>query len=128
MMSIRKNIIYICLCLLTLLHIDVKAAVCENETSTQGKEFWIAFIQNHDEELIIPHGLDLIISTNKATDIRIENNVLYDNKSEDGLYHWNISMEANFTNVITVPCQLFNPTEYGEGIDRTLHIKSTEQI
>lgn len=128
MMSIRRNIIYICLCLLTLLHIDVKAAVCENETSTQGKEFWIAFIQNHDEELIIPHGLDLIISTNKTTDIRIENNVLYDNKSEDGLYHWNITMEANSTNVITVPCQLFNPTEYGEAIDRTLHIKSTEPI
>lgn len=130
MMSISRNIIKnICLSLLTLLPIcNLNADVCKNETSTQGTEFWIAFLQNHDEELIIPHGLDLIIAADKTTDIRIENNVLLDEHSEDGLYHWNITMEANSTNVITVPCQLFNPAEYGTVIDRTLHIKSTEPI
>lgn len=128
-MSIRRNIINFFLCLLTLLPFcNINAVECTNETSTQGKEFWIAFLQNHDEELIIPHGLDLIISTEKETNIRIENNVLLDDHSEDGLYHWNITMEPNSTNVITVPCQLFNPTEYGTVIDRTLHIKSTEPI
>lgn len=129
MMSIRRITINICLCLLSLLQFsNINADVCNNETSTQGKEFWIAFLQNHDEELIIPHGLDLIISSEKATDIRIENNVLYDSRSEDGLYHWNITMEPNSTTVITVPCQLFNPLEYGTVIDRTLHIISTEPI
>ena len=128
-MSIRRITINICLCLLSLLQFsNINADVCNNETSTQGKEFWIAFLQNHDEELIIPHGLDLIISSEKATDIRIENNVLYDSRSEDGLYHWNITMEPNSTTVITVPCQLFNPLEYGTVIDRTLHIISTEPI
>ena len=103
MMSIRNILKKICLSLLTLLPIcNLNADVCKNETSTQGTEFWIAFLQNHDEELIIPHGLDLIISTDKTTDIRIENNVLLDSHSEDGLYHWNITMEANSTNVITV--------------------------
>lgn len=130
-MGMIKNIIKkICVGLLTFLPFsNAYADDCKSIiSSTQGTEFWVAFLQNHDEELKIPHGLDLLIATDKTTDIRIENNVLYDSRSEDKLYHWNITLEANTSNVITVPCQLFNPNEYGEVIDRTLHIMSSEPI
>ena len=73
----RNKIKKVCLCLLSFFLFEiVNADVCKNETTTQGKEFWIAFLQNNDQELIIPHGLDLIISTEKATDVIIQNDIL----------------------------------------------------
>ncbi len=139
MISISRNIIKnICLSLLTLLSIlDAEADVCKNETSTQGTEFWIAFLQNNDQELIIPHGLDLIISTEKATDVIIQNDILeldddiipiHDDNLQHYQHHWKFSMEENSTKVITVPCQLFSVLEYGECVYKTLNITSTEPI
>lgn len=139
MISISRNIIRnICLSLLTLLSIlDAEADVCKNETSTQGKEFWIAFLQNNDQELIIPHGLDVMFSTEKATTIIMQNDVLeidnnvspiHDNELQDYPHYWKFTMEENSTRVITVPCQLFSVLEYGENVYRTLHISSTEPI
>lgn len=112
----------ICILLLTLLiNIRIsKADGCANTTSTQGNEFWIAFLQNHDEELTIPHGLDLIISVEKATNVHIIN--------EATGYHWFEDFKANSVQSFTVPCQLFNTLEYGEPVDRALHITSTEPI
>lgn len=122
MKNIYKRIIKnICLVLFTLLNSQIaNADICSNETSTQAKEFWIAFMQNHDEELTIPHGLDLIISVDKATHVDIIDEV--------SNYHWFEDFEANTVQTFTVPCQLFNTIEYGQVVDRTLHITSTEPI
>ena len=139
MMGISRNITkYICISLLTLLSTwYANAEVCNNETSTQGKEFWIAFLQNNDQELIIPHGLDVMFSTEKATTIIMQNDVLeidnnvnpiHDNELQDYPHYWKFTMEENSTKVITVPCQLFSVLEYGENVYRTLHISSTEPI
>lgn len=140
MICISRNILikYICISLLTLLSTwNANADVCKNETSTQGKEFWIAFLQNNDQELIIPHGLDIMISANKATNVTIQNDVLeldesirptHDDNLQHYQHHWNFSMEDNTCKVITVPCQLFSVLEYGENVYRTLHITSTEPI
>lgn len=140
MKGICRNILtrYICIILLTILPIyNLNADVCKNETSTQGTEFWIAFLQNNDQELIIPHGLDVIFSTEKATDVIMQNDILeldeninpfHDDNLLNYQHHWKFSMEEKSTKVITVPCQLFSVLEYGENVYRTLHITSTEPI
>ncbi len=138
MIRIYRILKYICLSLLTLLPIsNLKAGVCKSETSTQGKEFWIAFLQNNDQELIIPHGLDVIISAEKATNVTIQNNFIdldkdvipnHDDNLLDYQHHWKFSMEENSTKVITVPCQLFSVLEYGKNVYQTLNITSTEPI
>lgn len=140
MKSINRNIStrYICIILLTILPIfNLNADVCKNETTTQGTEFWIAFLQNNDQELIIPHGLDVIFSTEKATEVIMHNDILeldeninpvHDDNLLNYQHHWKFSMEEKSTKVITVPCQLFSVLEYGENVYRTLHITSTEPI
>lgn len=104
---------------------NVNADVCKNETTTQGTDFWMAFLQNNNQELIIPHGLDLIISAEKETEIIIDNSLINDNTYQS---HWKFSMEANSSRVITVPCQLFDVVESGKIVNQSIHVTSSEPI
>lgn len=122
-MTIIKRI---CLSIITLLTFgNINADVCKNEITTQGKDFWIAFLQNNNQELIIPHGLDLIISAEKATNVIIDNSLVNDDTYQS---HWELSMDANSSKVITVPCQLFDVVESGVIANQSIHVTSSEPI
>lgn len=93
-----------------------------NQT-TQGKDFWVAFLQNcdlHNYGSKDFYQLGITISSSRACDVTIENDSL-------GFYK-TISMAANSTQLVDIPYDDFNTTLYGEALNKTLHITSTDSI
>ncbi len=93
-----------------------------NQT-TQGKDFWVAFLQNcdlHNYGSKDFYQLGITISSSRACDVTIENDAL-------GFFK-TISMAANSTQLVDIPYDDFNTTLYGEALNKTLHITSTDSI
>lgn len=87
---------------------------------TSGKEFWMAFIQNADKDMDYEYHLRLSLSASESTEVTVENEKIG--------YKKTISLGNNSVENLIVPFDLFNVSEYGEVVNKSLHITSEKPI
>lgn len=88
--------------------------------STSGTDFWMAFLQNADSDMNKEFYIRLTFSSQEATDVVVENEKIG--------YKQEFSLEANSIHCIKVPFEDFNVTEYGQVVNKSLHITSGKKI
>lgn len=91
--------------------------------SSQGTDFWVAFLQNCDvfnEPSLDFHTLEITVAAKNASTVHVDN--------DDLRFHMSFDMEANSTQIIEVPYDEFNLNVYGEVTNKTLHVTSTDTI
>ena len=87
---------------------------------TSGTDFWMAFTQNADTDLDKEYFLKVFLSAQEATEVTIENEKLG--------FKQTISVGANSLESVTIPFDDFNMSEYGEVVNKSLHITSEKEI
>lgn len=87
---------------------------------TSGTDFWMAFIQNTDTDMDKEYFLRVFLSAQEATEVTIEN-------AQIG-YKKTVSVGANSLENVIVPFDDFNVSEYGEVVNKSLHITSEKEI
>ncbi len=110
---------------LTLLILLLFSFMWENSyaQNTQGTDFWLAYLQNCDtnnEPNLDFYILEMTVSAQRACEVVIENDSLGFSKT--------ISMEANSTQVIEIPFDMFNLNVYDKAVNKTLHVTSTDSV
>ena len=87
---------------------------------TSGTDFWVAFLQNIDKDLDYEYYLRIFVSAQEATEVTIEN--------EKVGYKKTLSLGDNSIEKVIVPFEDFNVSEYGEVVNKSLHIVSEKNI
>lgn len=93
--------------------------------SSQGTDFWVAFMQNNDginesERDKYFFDLDLVLSAKRACEVQIS--------CDSSGFFRSYSLEDNASQTVSIPFVNFNIDVYGKAIKRTLHITSTDTI
>lgn len=87
---------------------------------TSGTDFWMAFIQNEDINLDKDHYLKVFLSAQEETEVTLENEKIG--------YKQTVLVGANSLESVTIPFDDFNMSEYGEVVNKSLHITSKKEI
>ncbi len=95
-------------------------AVPLSAQKTSGTDFWMAFIQNVDTDMDKEYFLRVFLSAQEATEVTLENVQIG--------YKKTISVGANSLEKVIVPFDDFNVSEYGEVVNKSLHITSEKEI
>lgn len=91
--------------------------------SSQGTDFWVAFLQNCDvfnEPTLDFYKLEVTVAAKNACTVHVDN--------DDLGFHKSLVMEPNSTQIFEVPYDEFNLNVYGEVTNKTLHVTSTDTI